>query len=31
VGMEKAKEFLKSNPKLLKEIQKEIIEKYNTV
>ncbi|HNP79457.1 MAG TPA: recombinase RecA [Candidatus Pacearchaeota archaeon] len=31
VGMEKAKEFLKANPKLLKEIQKEIVEKYNTV
>jgi recombination protein RecA len=29
VGMEKAKEFLKSNHKLLKEIQKEITEKYN--
>lgn len=31
VGMEKAKEFLKANPKLLKEIQKEITEKYNDV
>ncbi len=29
VGMEKAKEFLKANPKTLKEIQKEITEKYN--
>jgi recombination protein RecA len=29
VGMEKAKEFLKANPKILKEIQKEITEKYN--
>jgi recombination protein RecA len=31
VGMEKAKEFLKANPKILKEIQKEITEKYNTI
>jgi len=28
-GMEKAKEFLKANPKILKAIQKEVIEKYN--
>ena len=28
-GMEKAKEFLKANPKILKEIQKEVIKKYN--
>ena len=28
-GMEKAKEFLKANPKIMKEIQKEIIKKYN--
>ncbi len=28
-GMEKAKEFLKANPKLLKEIQKEVTKKYN--
>lgn len=28
-GMEKAKEFLKTNPKILKEIQKEVIKKYN--
>jgi recombination protein RecA len=27
VGMEKAKEFLKENPKILKDLQKEIIEK----
>ena len=31
VGMEKAKEFLKANPKILKEIQKEITEKYNAL
>ena len=29
VGMEKAKEYLKANPKILKEIQKEITQKYN--
>jgi recombination protein RecA len=29
VGMEKAKEFLKANPKTLKQLQKEIITKYN--
>ncbi len=29
VGMEKAKEFLKANPKILKELQKEITTKYN--
>jgi recombination protein RecA len=29
VGMEKAKEFLKENPKILKDLQKEIIEKSN--
>ncbi|MDD5696359.1 MAG: recombinase RecA [Candidatus Pacebacteria bacterium] len=28
-GMEKSKEFLKANPKILKEIQKEVIEKYS--
>ncbi len=28
-GMEKAKEFLKANPKIMKEVQKEIIKKYN--
>lgn len=28
-GMEKAKEFLNANPKIMKEIQKEIIKKYN--
>jgi recombination protein RecA len=28
-GMEKAKEFLKENPKILKDLQKEIIEKSN--
>lgn len=29
VGMEKAKEYLKANPKILKEIQKEITQRYN--
>ncbi|MDD3292671.1 MAG: recombinase RecA [Candidatus Pacebacteria bacterium] len=29
VGMEKAKEFLKANPKTLKQLQKEIVIKYN--
>jgi recombination protein RecA len=29
VGLEKAKEFLKENPKILKDLQKEIIEKSN--
>jgi recombination protein RecA len=28
-GMEKSKEFLKANPKILKEIQKEVVEKYS--